>query len=100
MASQRFVLLENRSTELYNSFLKDIIAYDEDGILDYNLITTRENQDRIRAYKLLVHAELEDYFEYMIERKIDNSFEAYRNLKEVDRVLLSCVCSLFTSTSF
>lgn len=80
--SRRYMKLENRVKAIETLYLPAI-----------NLTGnyTKKEQDDIRAYLLLVHAEVEAYFEEISESKAKEAFTKWKNNRTKSNVLLSLV---------
>lgn len=83
--SSQYNSLCRRITKLGNSYLPT----------NYNPLGkyTKKEEDNIRAYSLLVHAELESYFETISQTKAQHALSQWRkNHKYNSHVLLSLSC--------
>ncbi|WPR77701.1 HEPN domain-containing protein [Algoriphagus sp. NG3] len=80
--SRRYIKLENRVKAIELLYLP---ATNPTG--NY----TKKEQDDIRAYLLLVHAEVEAYFEETSESKAKDAFNKWKNHRTKSNVLLSLV---------
>jgi hypothetical protein len=77
MASQYYKILVKRNKQLCKHFLdKNVIAFPE----------TQLSQDKLRAYRLLVHAEIESYLETIADNKVKKSLDNW----EKNQKLVSC----------
>lgn len=80
--TKRFNQLEKRITIIENSYLPKISptgAY------------SNKEQDDLRAFLLLIHAEIESYFEEISENKVKTAFKNWKINRSKSNVLLSLV---------
>ncbi|MBD2233937.1 HEPN domain-containing protein [Phormidium tenue] len=80
--SQRYIQLENRIRVIETLYLPSVRPSGN---------YTAKEQDDIRAYLLLVHAEIESYFEEISEKKAKEAFRKWKNTRVKSNVLLSLV---------
>lgn len=80
--SRRFNQLKSRLTVIEATFLPPIKPTGN---------YTKKEQDHVRAYLLLNHAEIEAYFEEIAENKVKTAFKAWKINKTKSNVLLSLV---------
>lgn len=80
--SRKFFQLENRIDAIESLYLPTIKPTGN---------YTKKEQDNIRAYLLLVHAELESYFEGISEEKAKTAFNKWKINRTKSNVLLSLV---------
>ncbi len=80
MHTDEYILLFDRNEELKSIFLTDFI-------LEYP--DTDRSQDMIKAYRFLIHAEIEFYFESVIKKVIKESVDKWLNNNEFKKPLLS-----------
>lgn len=80
--SRRFKQLKSRLNVIENTFLPKIKPTGN---------YTKKEQDQIRAYLLLNHAEIEAYFEEVAENKVKKAFKSWKINKTKSNVLLSLV---------
>lgn len=80
--SQRYIQLENRIKVIEKLYLPSIKPSGN---------YTPKEQDDIRAYLLLVHAEVESYFEEISEKKAKEAFRKWKDTRVKSNVLLSLV---------
>lgn len=50
---------------------------------------TKEEQDKIRGYLLLIHAEIESFFEERVESKVNTAFRKWQIKRQKSNILLS-----------
>jgi|SRR5215213_6758643 len=50
---------------------------------------TKEEQDKIRGYLLLIHAEIESFFEERVEEKVNTAFIKWQSKRQKSNILLS-----------
>jgi hypothetical protein len=80
MASQYYRLLINRNKQLCRHFLnRAVFSYPD----------TPLSQDKLRAYRLLVHAEIEYYLETIVNNKVQESLSEWEEKSKINIVLLS-----------
>lgn len=65
--SSNFIYLQDRIHDLENKFINDQVAAETADVISFI-----PDLDRIAAFKLLVHAEIEDYLEKKAKEWIDN----------------------------
>ena len=70
--SDSFDYLKNRVKDLEHAFLDDKLEQD---ISDFDKV----QEDQIKAFRVLCHAELEAYFEEMAKKLLDNAVNEWRN---------------------
>ncbi len=80
--SRRYLQLERRIRAIDNVFIPPIRPTGN---------YTKKEQDQIRAYLLLVHAEIEAYFEEVTEAKAKTAFGKWRTDRTKSNVLISLV---------
>ena len=80
--SQRYIQLEKRVRVIESLYLPPIRPSGN---------YTPKEQDDIRAYLLLVHAEIESYFEEISEKKAKDAFRKWKSTRTKSNVLLSLV---------
>jgi len=78
--TRRFLRLQKRVAALNAEFMPAVKPFG-----DY----TQKEQDFIRAYRLLVHAECEYYFEQVALAIADRAFKAYTKTGKIPKVLRS-----------
>lgn len=74
-----FQHLEKRRTKLESAFLD---FHDKDSVMD-------ENQDKLRAFKVLMHAELEHYFESIAKDCFDFARNDWTSFKKLNPILFN-----------
>lgn len=80
--SNEYRLLERRVKELKNTLISDFITKDT---LDMN----KKEIELARAYRLLVHAELEDYFESIAKKLINKATHKWRTKGKANITIVS-----------
>ncbi|WP_207691415.1 hypothetical protein [Desulfonema limicola] len=89
MSSREYLLLCNRNKELKSIFLTSFI-YEEPN--------TDRSQNMIKAYRFLIHAEIEYYFESVIKNTANEALDKWQNDYEIKKPLLSILA--FHNISF
>jgi hypothetical protein len=81
------------NTQRYKQLAKRIKVIENSYLPATNLAGNYscKEQDNLRAFLLLVHAEMESYFEEVAENKAKNAFKAWKNNRTKSNVLLSLV---------
>lgn len=80
MVSRYYRLLVNRNKQLCKRFLsRAVFSYPD----------TPLSQDKLRAYRLLVHAEIEYYLETIVNNKVQKSLAEWKEKSRGNIVLLS-----------
>jgi hypothetical protein len=80
--STRYNKLSRRITVIESSYLPSV-----NSLGNYS----SKEQDDIRAYLLLIHAEIESYFEEISEEKVKKAFLTWQENRKKSNVLLSLV---------
>ena len=80
--SRRYHQLAKRISIIHDSYLPNI-----NSTGNYS----RKEQDDLRAFVLLVHAEIESYFEEISESKVKAAFKNWQNSRTKSNVLLALV---------
>jgi hypothetical protein len=80
MITKFYKFLEKRNKQLCDQFITPtVIRYP----------TSQLSQDKIKAYRLLIHAEIEYYIESIVENKIDISLDSWNKHQKVNRILIA-----------
>jgi hypothetical protein len=80
MASQYYRILVNRNKQLCRHFLGRAVFFCQNTPL---------SQDKLRAYRLLAHAEIEYYLESIVRHKVQKSLNDWKEKSKTSIVLLS-----------
>lgn len=85
--SLRYIQLENRLKSIETLYLPPIKSSGN---------YSKKEQDNLRAYLLLVHAEIESFFEEIAEEKAKKAFKNWKSNRTKSNILLSLVsfCSI------
>jgi hypothetical protein len=80
MITKYYKFLEKRNRQLCYQFITPTV-------LRYP--TSQLSQDKIKAYRLLIHAEIEYYIESIVRNKVDISLDSWNKHQKVNRILIA-----------
>lgn len=80
--TNEYRLLEKRINELEESLIKEFISKD-------TLDMSKKEIELARAYRLLVHAELEAYFESIAKKLLNKAIQKWRTKKKANLTIVS-----------
>jgi len=80
MASCYYITLKRRNSQLKKHFLTKSV---------YTYPSSKNSQDNLRAYRVLIHAEIEYYVETLVREKVKKSLDAWKQRHKTNKTLLS-----------